>query len=84
MAKGSGEHMTEKKEQDKRHTYDSGRIITEADFVTLFIKTWFSFVATLRELYPDRAQPYYEATGDSPYLSQYREELSENFYFLLK
>ena len=76
--------MTEEKEQDKRHTYDSWRIVTEADFVTLFIKTWFSFVSTLRELYPDRAKPYYEATGDAPYLSQYREEFSENFYFLLK
>ena len=74
----------EEQEQNKRHTYDNWRIVTEADFVTLFIKTWFSFVATLRELYPDRAKPYYEATGDKPYLSQYRKEFEKHYYFLLK
>ncbi len=33
--------------------YTNWRAITESDYVTMFIKTWFAFVATLRELYPD-------------------------------
>lgn len=32
--------------------YENWRAITESDYVTMFIKTWFAFVATLRELYP--------------------------------
>ena len=32
--------------------YTNWRAITESDYVTMFIKTWFAFVATLRELYP--------------------------------
>lgn len=33
--------------------YANWRAITEPDYVTMFIKTWFAFIATLRELYPD-------------------------------
>ena len=33
--------------------YTNWRAITESDYVTMFIKTWFAFVATLRSLYPD-------------------------------
>ncbi len=62
------------------HTYNAWKTVTEADFVTLFIKTWFAFVATLRELYPE-SRPYYEANGDSPYVSQYTKEFAENYYY---
>ena len=76
--------MTENMESSIQHTYDNWRKVTEADFVTLFIKTWFSFVATLRELYHDYAKPYYEAAGDKPFLSQYKNEFADNFSFLMK
>ena len=33
--------------------YTNWRAITESDYVTMFIKTWFAFVATLRDLSPD-------------------------------
>lgn len=65
------------------HTYNAWKTVTEADFVTLFIKTWFAFVATLRELYPE-SRPYYEASGDSPYVSQYKKEFAENYYYLCR
>ena len=65
------------------HTYNAWKTVTEADFVTLFIKTWFAFVATLRELYPE-SRPYYEASGDSPYVSQYKKEFAENYYYFCR
>lgn len=33
--------------------YEQWKAVTESDFVTLFIKTWFTFIAVLRELNPD-------------------------------
>ena len=30
--------------------YEQWKAITESDFVTLFIKTWFTYIASLREL----------------------------------
>lgn len=33
--------------------HEQWKAITESDFVTLFIKTWFTFIAVLRELNPD-------------------------------
>lgn len=71
----------DKKQPEYQHPYDNWKAVTEADFVTLFIKTWFAFVSTLRELYP-QARPYYEATGDSPFVKAYKEEFSDKFYFL--
>ncbi len=65
-----------------RHPYENWKTVTEADFVTLFIKTWFAFVSTLRELYADKAKPYYEASGDSPFLKPYKEEFADKFFFL--
>jgi len=40
---------------ENQHPYEKWKTVTEADFVTLFIKTWFAFVSTLRELYADKA-----------------------------
>ena len=71
----------EKKQPEYQHPYDNWKAVTEADFVTLFIKTWFAFVSTLRELYP-QARTYYEATGDSPFVKAYKEEFADKFYFL--
>ena len=66
----------------RNHLYDRWQALTESDFVTLFIKTWFAFIATLRELYPDKEKPYYNAAGDSPYLSAYKLDFQEKYFFL--
>lgn len=57
--------MNDPHESQESNTYDHWKAITESDFVTLFIKTWFAFVATLRRMYP-KDIPYYEAAGDYP------------------
>ncbi len=73
--------MSEDKQAENQHPYENWKAVTEADFVTLFIKTWFAFVSTLRELYP-QTRPYYEATGDSSFVQAYKTELADKFYFL--
>lgn len=68
---------------EQKYPYNNWKSITESDFVTLFIKTWFAFVSTLREMYPAEI-PYYQATGDSRYISPYKKEFSQNISYLLK
>ena len=67
---------------ENKYPYDNWKSITESDFVTLFIKTWFAFVSTLREMYPAEI-PYYQATGDSRYISPYKREFSQNIAYHL-
>lgn len=67
---------------ENKYPYNNWKLITESDFVTLFIKTWFAFVSTLRELYPEEI-PYYQATGDSRYISPYKKEFSPNISYRL-
>lgn len=67
---------------NNKYPYDNWKAITESDFVTLFIKTWFAFVSTLREMYPAEI-PYYQATGDSRYISPYKKGFSQNILYLL-
>ena len=59
--------------------YENWRAITESDFVTMFIKTWFAFVATLRELYPQDNIENIIGKGDSVFLKPYLREF-ENKY----
>ena len=73
--------MSKAEKEKSLHPYDNWKAVTEADFVTLFIKTWFAFVSTLRELYP-QSRPYYEASGDSPLVEAYKREFAEKFHFL--
>ena len=70
-------------QNNQQHVYDNWKAITESDFVTLFIKTWFAFVATLRELYPEH-KPYYKASGDSPFISAYKNDFGDKIHFLCK
>lgn len=55
--------------------YEQWKAVTESDFVTLFIKTWFTFIAVLRELNPevqaftDEGMP----RGDKPFLNAYKD-----------
>lgn len=56
--------------------YTNWRAITESDYVTMFIKTWFAFVAALRRLYPD-IQPFADdgkPRGDRPFTNKFKEE----------
>lgn len=55
--------------------HEQWKAITESDFVTLFIKTWFTFIAVLRELNPD-VDVFTEdgmPRGDKPFLNAYKE-----------
>ena len=55
--------------------YEQWKAITESDFVTLFIKTWFTFIAVLRELNPhvDVFTADGMPRGDKPFLNAYKE-----------
>lgn len=55
--------------------YEQWKAITESDFVTLFIKTWFTFIAVLRELNPDVEVFTKDGMprGDKPFLNAYKE-----------
>lgn len=46
QASGGGINMP----QDK--IYKNWKAVTEADFVSLFIKTWFAYISTLRTMFP--------------------------------
>lgn len=55
--------------------YEQWKANTESDFVTLFIKTWFTFIAVLRGLNPD-VDVFTEdgmPRGDKPFLNAYKE-----------
>ena len=55
--------------------FDQWKAITESDFVTLFIKTWFTYRASLRELNPDVKVFTDEGMprGDKPFLNAFKD-----------
>lgn len=55
--------------------YEQWKAITESDFVTLFIKTWFTYIASLRELNPDVKVFTGEGMprGDKPFLNAFKD-----------
>ena len=57
---------------DEKH--EQWRAITESDFVTLFIKTWFTYIAVLRKLNPDVQVFTAEGLprGDKPFLNAFQ------------
>lgn len=61
--------------------YKNWRAITESDYVTMFIKTWFAFVATLRTLYPKDNLDEIIGKGDKIFLNPYLENFHNSFYF---
>lgn len=50
---------------ERNDTYKNWKTVTEADFVSLFIKTWFAYISTLRIMYPEA----YNRRGDKKYLN---------------
>lgn len=60
---------------DIEKKYEQWKAITESDFVTLFIKTWFTYIAVLRELnravkvFTDEGMP----RGDKPFLNAFKD-----------
>ena len=65
---------------DNVQKYENWRAITESDYVTMFIKTWFAFVATLRELYPKETLEEVIGKGDKVYLNPYLDDFQNKFY----
>lgn len=61
--------------------YEQWKAITESDFVTLFIKTWFTFIAVLRELNPDVDVLTADGMprGNKPFLNAYKKALCPLF-----
>ena len=53
----------------QNETYKNWKAVTEADFVSLFIKTWFAYISTLRIMFPEA----YNRRGDGRYLNAYKE-----------
>lgn len=58
--------------QEKR--YKNWKAVTEADFVSLFIKTWFAYISTLRIMFPEAAN----RRGDGKYLNAFKENYQKN------
>ena len=54
---------------NETNTYQNWRAVTEADFVSLFIKTWFAYISTLRVMYPEAKNK----RGDGKYLKTHKE-----------
>lgn len=54
---------------DETNTYQNWRAVTEADFVSLFIKTWFAYISTLRVMYPEAKNK----RGDGKFLKTHKE-----------
>ena len=54
---------------NETNTYQNWRAVTEADFVSLFIKTWFAYISTLRVMFPEAKNK----RGDGKYLKCYKE-----------
>lgn len=53
----------------QKKAYKNWKAVTEADFVSLFIKTWFAYISTLRIMFP-AAQ---NRRGDGKYLNAYKD-----------
>lgn len=66
---------------DDIEKYKNWRAITESDYVTMFIKTWFAFVATLRKLYPKNDLTEIIGKGDKVFLNPYLENFHSSFCF---
>lgn len=49
--------------------YKNWKVVTEADFVSLFIKTWFAYISTLRVMFPEAKN----MRGDGKYLNAYKD-----------
>ena len=64
------------------NTYDNWRAITESDFVTLFIKTWFAFVATMRVLHPLQLTDSV-LSGDGKYILKYKDNFPVEYFPLM-
>ena len=53
----------------EKRAYKNWKAVTEADFVSLFIKTWFAYISTLREMFPKAKN----MRGDGKYLNGYKD-----------
>jgi hypothetical protein len=57
---------------NQKEKYSIWLAITETDYITMFIKVWFTFLATLKEMLPN----YNESNiGDGKIINSYREKI---------
>lgn len=56
--------------------YSKWKSITEADFVSLFIKTWFAYISTLRTMFPEAQNN----RGDGKYLNAFKTHYKKKGY----
>lgn len=59
-----------------QQTYKNWKAVTEADFVSLFIKTWFAYISTLRALFPEAKN----RRGDGKYLIAFKDYYQKTGY----
>lgn len=66
--------MTMKKDMEK---YEHWRAITESDYVTMFIKTWFTYISVLRNVFPniDVFTEDGKPRGDKPFLNAFKKNI---------
>ena len=65
-------------------TYKNWKAVTEAYFVSLFIKTWFAYISTLRVMFPEAQNTrgdgkYLNAHNNKFYLQEGRKMIMENY-----
>lgn len=59
--------------------YNNWKAITESDYVTMFIKTWFAFVSTLRELYPKKSIEDIIGKGDNVFINPFLNDFKDKY-----
>ena len=69
---------------DNVQKFRNWKAITESDYVTMFIKTWFSFIATLREMHPKDSLDEIIGKGDSVFINPYLDEFEPKILSYLK
>ena len=57
--------------------HNQWQTLTESDFITLYIKTWFAYIAVLRSFSPETplVDPHNRPVGDKPFLEIFREKI---------
>lgn len=54
------------------HKFENWKFSVEIDYLSMYIKTWFAFLATAKELYPESIS----MQGDGSLINKYKEELT--------
>lgn len=59
----------------REHNFFNWRIIIETEYISMFIKTWFAFLATLQKIYPYVYERLInEKRGDKEFIDKYKND----------